>query len=310
LAVFNSYNGFIKFTVEIENDGILPFLDMEVHRSEDGSLSTTWYSKPSATNRIINYKSNHSFQIKLNCAQGLISRIFRLTTKQNMEKWCDNKCMEILGSNNYPNSLIRRLINKYKNPPEEEEPAVEVAKRKYRSLVYVKGVSEKIAKILKTTDPELQISFRNHKRTNQFFSILKDPIDPREKHNIIYQISCLHCLAVYIGLTTYMLKERLYRHQSSINKLEKASTPEEIEKAIASTALVKHMHVTGHKFDLQNAKVLIQTTRPAKLPIHEMLEIGSHPNSINLKTDTIDLSRSYIPIVDQFKRRRMSSQQK
>ncbi len=60
-----------------------------------------------------------------------------------------------------------------------------------------------------------------------------------------------------------------------------------------------------------NAKVLIQTARPAKLPIHEMLEIGSHPNTINLKTDTIGLSRSCIwPIVNQFKRNRMSSQQK
>jgi hypothetical protein len=150
---FNSYNGFIKFTVELEKNGVLPFLDMEIHRNENGSLTTTWYSKPSATNRIINYNSNHSFQIKLNCAKGLISRIFRLTTKPNMDRWIDNKCMEILKTNNYPHSLIRRLINKYRNPPEEVEPLIDAAKIKYRSLVYVKGASEKIAKILKNVIP-------------------------------------------------------------------------------------------------------------------------------------------------------------
>jgi hypothetical protein len=52
-----------------------------------------------------------------------------------------------------------------------------------------------------------------------------------------------------------MLKERLQGHQSSINKLDKAETPEEIEKAIASTVLVKHMHDRGYKFDLNKFEI-------------------------------------------------------
>jgi hypothetical protein len=115
LQTFNSYNSWIKFTVEIEKNGVLPFLDMEIHRGEDGRLSTVWYSKPTATNRMINYYSNHSSTTKLNCVQGLINRVFRLTTKTGMGPWKTSKCFEILGKNQY--HLIRRFIHRYKNRP-------------------------------------------------------------------------------------------------------------------------------------------------------------------------------------------------
>ncbi len=45
-----------------------------------------------------------------------------------------------------------------------------------------------------------------------------------------------------------MLNERLYGHQSSLKKLDRADTPEEFENAIQSTALVKHAHTTGSIF--------------------------------------------------------------
>ncbi len=101
-------------------------------------------------------------------------------------------------------------------------------------------------------------------------------------------------------MSTNTLNERLYGHQSSLNKLDRAETPEEIEKAIEATALVKHEHTTGHKFDLQQARVL-------KLPVLEMLEIGSHPKTVNLKSDTNNLNKNYTAIVDRF--RRMTDQQ-
>jgi hypothetical protein len=313
LQIFNSYNSWIKFTVEIEKDGVLPFLDMEVHRDDNGNLSTIWYSKQTATNRMINYNSNHSFTTKLNCMQGLINRIFRLTTKPGMKFWKINKCFEILGKNQYPPYLIRRFIHRYQNRrevPEEIEEAEGTPKsnKKYRSIIYIKGVSEKISKIFKKTNPELQICFRSFQKTNRFFTRLKDPIDPRKIHNIVYEIPCqIDCDEVYRGMSTNTLNERLYGHQSSLNKLDRAETPEEVEKAIESTALVKHAHITGHKFDLQRARVLVHTKNPRKLPVLEMLEIGSHPKTVNFKSDTNNLNKNYTAIVDRFKR--MTAQQ-
>jgi hypothetical protein len=106
--------------------------------------------------------------------------------------------MEISRRNGYPIDLIRRLIHKYRHPPDrqiEEDPG---NAKKYRALVYVKGVSEKISRIMKELHPNIQLCFRNHRNANPFFTRLKDPIDPKENHSIICQIPCLHCLAVYI----------------------------------------------------------------------------------------------------------------
>jgi hypothetical protein len=313
LEIFNGYNNWIKFTVEIEKDGVLPFLDMEIHRDDDGRISTVWYSKPTATNRMINYYSNHSFTTKLNCVQGLINRVFRLTTKSDMESWKISKCYEILGKNQYPSYLIRRFIHRHKNRTEDPgipRQAEETPKsdKKYRSVVYIKGVSDKISRIFKQTSPEFQICFRSSQRTNRFFTRLKDPIDPMKIHNIVYEISCqIDCDEVYRGMSTNTLNVRLNGHQSSLNKLDKAVTPEQIERATEATALVKHAHITGHKFDLQNARILIHTKNPRKLPVLEMLEIGSHPKTVNLKSDTNNLNKNYSAIVDRF--RRMTAQQ-
>jgi hypothetical protein len=69
-------------------------------------------------------------------------------------------------------------------------------------------------------------------------------------------------------------------------------------------ALTKHAQETGHKIDLKSAKILKQCSNGFKLPIFEMLEIKYHENTANFKTDTSNLSKSYIAIIDVFKRMR------
>jgi hypothetical protein len=247
------------------------------------------------------------------CVQGLINRVFRLTTKSGMESWKISKCYEILGKNQYPSYLIRRFIHRHRNRPVDPEIPGQAEQppksdKKYRSVVYVKGVSDKISRIFKQTSPEFEICFRSFQMTNRFFTRLKDPIDPKKIHNIVYEIPCqIDCDEVYRGMSTNTLNDRLYGHQSSLNKLDRAVTSEEIEKATEATALVKHAHITGQKFDLQNARVLIHTKNPRKLPVLEMLEIGSHPKTVNLKSDTNNLNKNYTAIVDKF--RRMTAQQ-
>jgi hypothetical protein len=71
--------------------------------------------------------------------------------------------------------------------------------------------------------------------------------------------------------------------------------------------MVKHAHTTGHKFDLQKARVLVHTRNPRKLPVLKMLEIGSHPKTVNFKSDTNNLNKNYSSIVNRF--RSMTAQQ-
>ncbi|XP_044747193.1 uncharacterized protein LOC123308546 [Coccinella septempunctata] len=74
LSEFNSYHPRIKFTIEKEKDGELPFLDIKVVRGEDGSLLTKWYVKPTNSGRLVNFHSETSRSYKVGSIKNLIYR--------------------------------------------------------------------------------------------------------------------------------------------------------------------------------------------------------------------------------------------
>ncbi|KAI4475149.1 hypothetical protein M0804_014486 [Polistes exclamans] len=78
LKTFNSVNNRIQFTMEVENNGTLPFLDMNIIRNEDGSIVTNWYVKPTSSGRCINYNSNHPMSQKIGIIKGLLFRALTL----------------------------------------------------------------------------------------------------------------------------------------------------------------------------------------------------------------------------------------
>ena len=58
LAHLNQQHPSIRFTIEKEEDGTLPFLDTRVHRCEGGSLRTSIYRKPTHTGSYLHFESN------------------------------------------------------------------------------------------------------------------------------------------------------------------------------------------------------------------------------------------------------------
>ena len=76
LAEINRLHPNLKFTVETETDGKLPYLDMEIIHM-DNTLSSTWYVKPSDTGLIMNFHSVAPKQYKRSVVAGFVHRIFR-----------------------------------------------------------------------------------------------------------------------------------------------------------------------------------------------------------------------------------------
>ncbi len=72
---FNNQHENIKFTMEIENDGSLPFLDVLVTRNTSvRGFATTVYRKPSNSGQFIPYTSFHPFQHKSAAIKALTYR--------------------------------------------------------------------------------------------------------------------------------------------------------------------------------------------------------------------------------------------
>ena len=54
----------IKFTLEVEENGRISFLDVLVIRLFDGSIKTVLYKKPTHTDRYLNFRSCYSISQK------------------------------------------------------------------------------------------------------------------------------------------------------------------------------------------------------------------------------------------------------
>ena len=59
LQLLNSQQPTIHFTMEIEKDNTIPFLDTSVSRDSNGLLTTTVYRKPTHTDQYLAYDSHN-----------------------------------------------------------------------------------------------------------------------------------------------------------------------------------------------------------------------------------------------------------
>ena len=66
--------GNIKFTNEEEQNGTLPYLDINIHHPEDGRMTTTVYRKDTHADQYLQFESAHPLHQKLEVIRSLIDR--------------------------------------------------------------------------------------------------------------------------------------------------------------------------------------------------------------------------------------------
>ncbi|XP_055527465.1 uncharacterized protein LOC129720078 [Wyeomyia smithii] len=120
LEVFNRQEQRLQFTIEIEQDRKLPFLDMMVTRNENQSITTDWYCKPIASGRMLYFYSFHQYKHKINVANNFIHRVKSLTTHNTTNT--SSIIHQQLKSNCYPATLVSRLINEYHGKHRKAHP--------------------------------------------------------------------------------------------------------------------------------------------------------------------------------------------
>ena len=106
MSHLNSVRPSINFTVEVEKDGSLPFLDTLLQRRDDGSLYVAVYRKPTHTDRYLDFRSHHLPNVKRGLVRCVYDRARSITTrKDNLQK---EEChlTKVLKQNSYPSAFI------------------------------------------------------------------------------------------------------------------------------------------------------------------------------------------------------------
>ena len=80
----NGIHSSIQFTMEIEDEGHLPFLDIDTYRKMDGSLGHKVYWKPTHTNLYLHQKSHHHPANKHSVLSSLVHRAKALCDQESL----------------------------------------------------------------------------------------------------------------------------------------------------------------------------------------------------------------------------------
>jgi hypothetical protein len=301
LEVFNSYHPALQFTLEREEHGKLPFLDLLLVRGDDGSIGTEFYEKKFASGRILSFHSAHPMHQKLNVAQNLVQRMFDFSSGQKPIA----KAREKLLNNGFPRGVTNRLINRccgVKRCDRRRNQIDTILK----SLLFVDGVSQKIEKVFKQRNPNFMFAARPRRKVKEFFTKVKDSMDPKSQSNVIYAVKCRSCAErKYVGQTRQKVKLRMSGHRSSLKMAragleKKQRTEDTVREAARGSALVFHTVMTGHEFDLENPEILHVTRNPKRLNVLEMLHIQDQ-KTVNQRSDSANLSAIYKALLEKTK---------
>lgn len=321
LAVFNSQNPSIQFTMELENERRLPFLDMVLVRQADQTVKTEWYMKQIASGRFLNYHSFHPLHHKMNVAQNFIKRVNDFST--NLSPLKIKKIVHRqLGLNDYPKPLINRMLNrigeKTTTPTQQStnnlEPAArnvqtesESLTKQYFSITNVNNLTREIQKTLKHDYTHITLAPKHKKTVRTLFPPVKTKTPKELQSNVIYKIPCSECECSYVGLTTQTLKQRTADHKTKQNKvfklLEEGYTHQDqaMMELQAKSALVKHCITEKHKFSFHDTKIVDRTHNTKQLPFLEMCHIRNTDNTVNKRQDTEGLNIAYAGLLHNIK---------
>lgn len=340
LRVFNSVHSSIKFTIEKEVNGSIPFLDVLLTR-EGERITTNWYSKPVASGRILNYLSAHPVSMKHNVALAFVKRAINLSHPKHHEENF-RKTAEILAKNNYPSHIIKKVIKKARHardtPPltRDTETSTSGSEICYRSFPYISPLTDQIENHITAVTQNIKLGKKPLNKLGNTFSNMKEPCETPIIGGV-YGLECQDCDKVYIGETQRNLKTRIHEHELDL-KREKARIKRERERLLRirlpnvtnvrtrqhqpainevdniiriqqinknfSTAALQHQIVEGHTFDFAGFNVL---ERERFKPLRQLLEaihIQMRPTATNFKMDTNNLHPTTKEIANYYRHHR------
>ena len=269
----------ITFTYEVEANLSLPFLDILVTRTSTGALETSVYRKPTTTDIILNFKSNHPVSHLRSCVRTLFRRVDTHCNTQRAKREERIHLFRLFEVNGYPkcfiNSCLRRTRCTQQGLKESKKMVV---------LPYIRGTSELSERLLKPFG--WTVAHKPTATLRSTISLVKDPVPEMEKSGVVYSIPCQQCDQAYVGETGKQLCTRLKEHRLALRRADPKSQ------------LWNHCATTGHEIQFAEAKVIGRAKGKAERLVMEAV------HSRNTLNRHVDLDSHYNAIANQVTTRR------
>ena len=293
--------GSIKFTYEMEDKGSIAFLDTLIERREDGTIKLKVYRKKTHTNQYLAFTSHHPLHQKMGVIRTLLDRCEGIVTEECDRNQEEDTIMAALKTCGYPGWSVKAVKDQMKKREERKEEKKQKSRErqdqeKSRGMVvlpYVKGLSEKVSRMLKKK--KISTAMRPHTTLRQLLVHPKDKLEPGEG---VYTIACGNCEKKYIGETKRKLSVRVKEHREEVEKIDLGrsftrGTRKQSVNERHKSAITDHICVSNHVIQWDSARIVKKEGDWRTRGIKEAVTIRKHPENMNRDEGRYQLSHLY-----------------
>ncbi|XP_071491393.1 uncharacterized protein [Diadema antillarum] len=267
----NSQHSSIKFTMEREENGQIPVLDVLISRNQEGRLSFSVYRKPTHTEQSLNFTSHHPLQHKLGVIRTLNDRAHTIVSKEEDRQQEINKIRKSLAVCGYQ-EWTWNTVARNKSRDDNRIPRRNIVPSKGNvGIPYVAGVTESLQRLFRSHGISTYVKPQNTLRS--LLVAPKDKANKVDKRGVIYQVPCRECSSTYVGESARPLKTRLDEHA-------RPSSP-------------VGAHASFHDIDWDGVKVLDREDNWYKRGVKEAINIRRTKSDLNKDQGRHHLPRTY-----------------
>ena len=279
----------IKFSIEKEEDGCLPFLDVNIFREND-KFATNVYRKKTFSGVYTNFKSFVPETYKIGLIKSLLFRCFSLCSDFIKFHHEIDKLKSILHKNSYPRDLVDKCIKEFLDKILAPKPVVSTVPKKNLVIVlpYLGKLSlqirTRINRIMKNKLPycNIRFVFQTKCKISNFFTF-KDKIPSFLRSGIVYKFQCGSCNATYYGKTKRHFKVRMCEHLGI-----SALTGKRV-KGDDDSAIKEHLLFCNHTLEFEDFSILASNNNDFKVTSMESLLINRDHPPLNKNKQSLPL---------------------
>ena len=251
LTLFNSVSPSLKFSLEVETNNSLNYLDLTLIKNPN-AISYDIYRKPTATDTIITRDYCHPIEKKMAAIGYFANRINTYELSNDSKQTEIDTIKHNLRNNSYDVSLLDKMIKEEYMRKHIRQQSPEHPKLKWAKFTYVGNETRIITKLFRHS--QVKVAFTTN---NKLIKILRHNITDEENkytRSGVYQLKCPTCGKKYIGQTESSFLIRFREHKHDFKYMSHKSR------------FAQHLLEEGHPVDtMENIMEVIQFVKKGRM---------------------------------------------
>lgn len=277
----NSISESIKFTHEIEIDGKMPFLDVEIIRGSDGGLDFKIYRKATSTDSFINTNSFHCHNHKYAAFNSMVHRACSIPMSEHNFQLEIDTIHRIALKNGFKSDFLHGMIRRHmRNIQLKEATTLQPEKNlptRHVGMTYFPQVTEKFKNVFRNVG--LSLAYRSNNKIRNNVISTKDKL-PMNDRSGVYEFKCNtnDCPKVYVGQTIRAARVRFDEHVKWADRGQRSKS-----------AIAEHSIDYDHPISIENFRVIKEATGYHRVntleAIHIHRNVATDENNVLNKVD-------------------------